>query len=81
MKHPIKALVLLLLLMLGFSISAFCNPDTGDNYWPKEAGRTSTLEAQGMDSERIYRMLKTMENLLTLSTELKWGNHSRKLQE
>ena len=62
MKFPVKVFVLLLLLMLLLSAFIFSNSDTNDIYWPKESWRTSTLEAQGMDSERIYAMLKSIKD-------------------
>jgi CubicO group peptidase (beta-lactamase class C family) len=62
LKNSVKICLLLLLLMLTLRVSVFSSPDIGENYWPKESWRTSTPEAQGMDSERIYAMLKSIKD-------------------
>lgn len=61
MKNPVKICLLLLLLILTLSASVFSSSETCDTYWPKESWRTSTPEAQGMDSESIYQMLEYMK--------------------
>lgn len=45
------------------SVSVFSKIDDGANYWPKESWRTSTPEEQGMDSERLYAMFRSIQRI------------------
>ena len=58
-----KLFVLLLLGMISLGSAVLGNHDTEAPYWPKESWRTSTPEAVGMDSERIYAMLKSIKEV------------------
>jgi CubicO group peptidase (beta-lactamase class C family) len=70
MKVLKKTFLLLFLITLILSTSIFGETNNSNNYWPKENWQTSTPEEQGMDSERIYRMLKYLKDTQKLHSLL-----------
>ena len=68
-----KKIVLILLatiILLSFNSCA-----RKENYWPETEWQTSTPEEQGMDSEKLSKMLKVLKNYNINSVTIKRNGH------
>jgi hypothetical protein len=59
-KRMLYALLLAALTVSALAIAPFAGAQEGSapDYWPTEGWRTSTPEEQGMDSEKLVKMVE-----------------------